>query len=276
MTQFDKIYATLVNDILTKGIESTGNVRTKYIDGTPAHYKQLIGYNFRLDNSGDEAHLLTSRFIPTKSPIRELYWIWILQSNDVQTLRDLGCKFWNEWELPDGTIGEAYGAQISTPIFNFKSQLDYIVHEIKNNPNSRRIITEIWVPSDLDKMALTPCVHLTQWSVIDNKLYLEVRQRSCDVALGLVANVFQYSVLHKLIAITCGLEPADIIWNIHNVHIYDRHIEDISKQVLQYDVNLNPTIKIENCNNVFDFKPDNLIVENYNNNLPKINYEIAI
>ena len=272
--RFDKIYKDIVDTIAEKGIWSEGNVRTKYTDGTAAHYKSYIGYQFRLDNSDDEAHLITSRFAPSKAPIRELYWIWILQSNNVDVLDELGCKFWDEWKMQDGTIGKAYGYQIAQETFGQKSQLHYVINELKKNPNSRRIMTEIWIPNQLSEMALTPCVHLTQWSVIGNKLYLEVRQRSCDVALGLVANVFQYSVLHKLVALECGLEPAEIIWNIHNVHIYDRHYDKLIKQVS--GETFEPAkIKINNFKSIFDFKPDDIEILDYKYG-EKVSYEVAI
>ena len=273
-SQFDIIYRDIVNTIVEKGIWSEGNVRTKYADGTPAHYKSYIGYQFRLNNSTDEAHLITSRFAPSKAPIREIYWIWLLQSNNVDVLNNLGCKFWDEWRKEDGTIGKAYGYQIAKETFGQKSQLDYVINELKNNPNSRRIMTEIWIPNELHEMALTPCVHLTQWSVINGKLYLEVRQRSCDVALGLVANVFQYSVLHKLVALECGLEPAEIIGNIHNVHIYDRHYDKLVKQVNSETFEA-PTLKINNFTSIYNFKPDDIEILNYQYG-EKVNYEVAI
>lgn len=274
MSQFDRIYKKIIKTIDEKGIWSKENVRTKYSDGTPAHYKSYIGYQFRLDNSTDEAHLITTRFAPNKAPIREIYWIWILQSNNVDELNRLGCKFWDEWKLEDGTIGKAYGYQIAKKTFNYKSQLHFVINELKNNPNSRRIMTELWIPEELNEMALTPCVHLTQWSVVEGKLYLEVRQRSCDVALGLVANVFQYSILHKLVAMECNLEPADIIWNIHNVHIYDRHIEPLLNQIEREEFE-GATVKIENFKSIFEFKPDDVVVENYKYG-EKISYEVAI
>ena len=274
MSTFDKIYKDIVDTIYKKGIWSNGEVRTKYGDGTPAHYKSYIGYQFRLDNSTEEAHLITTRFAPSKDPIRELYWIWILQSNDVDELNRLKCKFWDEWKMSDGTIGKAYGYQIGRPIFNYKSQLDYVVGELKNNKNSRRIMTEIWIPEDLDKMALTPCVHLTQWSVIDDKLYLEVRQRSCDVALGLVANVYQYSILHRLVAMECGLRPAEIIWNIHNVHIYDRHMNRLLEQVNRKTFD-GAIAKINNFTSIYNFKPEDIVLKNYQHG-EKIQYEVAI
>ena len=277
MSQFDKVYKELIETVLDKGVMSTGKVRTVYADGTPAHYISYIGYQFRLDNSSDEAQLITSRYAPFKSAIREIYWIAKLRSNKLSDLRKLGCKFWDEWELEDGTIGPAYGAALDTPTFNSSNQVDYIINEIKNNPNSRRIITEIWIPSDLNKMALTPCVHLTQWSVVNGKLYLEVRQRSCDIALGLVANVFQYSVLHKLIAKECGLEPADLIWTIHNAHIYDRHIEYLKKQMelptlSGFKLDLSKVNSFNEWNN-----PDDITVPQYAEVVTnKIKYEVAI
>lgn len=274
MSKFDRIYKDIVKIIYKYGIWSEGKVRTKYADGTPAHYKSYIGYQFRLDNSTDEACLITSRFAPSKDPIRELYWIWIMQSNSVDELNKLKCKFWNEWKMPDGTIGKAYGYQIAKKTFSYRNQLEYIVQELKNNPNSRRIISEIWVPEELSEMALTPCVHLTQWSVINEKLYLEVRQRSCDVALGLIANVFQYSILHKLVAMECNLEPAEIIWSIHNMHIYDRHMEKLLKQV-EGETFEGATVKINNFTSIYNFKPDDIIVENYRHG-EKISYEVAI
>lgn len=282
MTEFDITYRNIVKDIHNKGIwsfENAERVRTKYADGTPAHYKSLIGYQFRINNSLKELPIISTRFVPVKNPIRELYWIWIEQSNNVNRLKELGCKFWDEWRMEDGTIGKAYGYQIAKETFGHKSQLHYIINEIKNNPNSRRIMTEIWVPEELDEMALTPCVHLTQWSVIGSKLYLEVRQRSCDVALGLVANVFQYAVLHRLVAKECGLEPADIIWNVHNIHIYDRHIDKLVEQTYYTNNSIKYEGETENFTSIFDFKPDDFKINKINPDnieLEKISYEVAI
>ncbi len=277
MSQFDKVYKELIETVLDKGIMSTGKVRTVYADGTPAHYKSYIGYQFRLDNSCDEAQLITSRYAPYKSAIREIYWIWKMRSNKVSDLRELGCKFWDEFELEDGTIGTAYGAALNVPTFEFSNQVDYIINEIKNNPNSRRIITEIWIPEKLKDMSLTPCVHKTTWNVVNGKLYLIVTQRSCDIALGLVSNVLQYSVLHKLIAKECGLEPADLIWNIDNAHIYDRHIDDLKKQIelptlSGFKLDLSKVKSFSDWSN-----PDDITVPGYSETVThKIKYEVAI
>lgn len=183
MTQFDKIYKDIVNEILTTGTSSHfyGDVRTRYADGTPAHYISKYGLHFKLNvdwNNPETFPLLTSRYTPIKSAFREIAWIWLFRSNNVKDLREkLECKFWDEWEREDNTIGKAYGYQIGKPVYNFKSQLNYIVETLKKDPNSRRCISEIWNVDDLGDMQLTPCVHLTQWSVAGDELVLEVRAR---------------------------------------------------------------------------------------------------
>lgn len=276
MTQFDQLYNKLVNDIITQGTPITENVRTVYADGTPAYYTSLIGYQFRYDNSTNEPPVLTTRYTPYKSAIRELYWMWFLRSNDVHTLQQLGCKYWDEWTLADGTIGHTYGWALNQPTQQFTNQVDYVINELKNNPNSRRIITEMWIPTELHNTALTPCLHLTQWSVLNGKLYLELRQRSCDVALGIVSNILQYSLLHKLIAHECGLQPAEIIYTIHNAHIYDRHLETLKQQINSTPIDVHPEWNI-NYIPFNEFKPENVSIKNYSiKELPQYKYEVAI
>ena len=270
----DEAYKDLVEEIENNGEWITENVRTIYVDETPATYKSIIGYQFRLDNSKDIAQIITTRKAPYKNALKELWWIWFQQSNKVQYLKDIGCPYWNEFELEDGSIGLAYGYQIAQPVLKYKNQLEFVIEELKHNPSSRRIMTEIWVPQDLIFMSLTPCVHLTQWSVINNKLYLEVRQRSCDTALGLVSNVFQYSILHKLIAKECNLEPAEIIWNIHNAHIYDRHYDELIKQIKKETFKPAKVI-IPDFKSIYDLSFDDIKVEDYKSG-KAIKYEIAI
>lgn len=278
-TNFDECYSDLVNHINENGIMSTGNVRTKYADGTPARYKSVIGVQFRLRNTKNDkgfynAFLCTSRRVPVKSAINELYWIWFMRSNKVQELRDLGCKFWNEWEKEDGTIGNAYGYQINTPTMGYKNQLEYIVETLRKDPESRRVMSEIWVPTELDKMALTPCVHLTQWSIHDNKLILEIRIRSNDVALGTLSNIIQYQVLQLLIAKELNIDAGDMIVSIHNAHIYDRHLENLIKQVKS--VPLRHGYIILNNSNLYNFKPKDFSIHEYCYYDNDVKYEVAI
>ena len=203
-----------------------------------------------------------------------MYWIWIMQSNKVQDLRDLGCKYWNEWEKEDGTIGSAYGFILAKPTFGHKSQLHYVINELKNNPDSTRIMTNLWNVSNLHNMALTPCVYETQWSVVDGRILLEVGVRSNDFSLGLPSNIFQYAILHRLVAKEVGLPCGDIIYRIHNLHYYDRHEEELERQ---FEDALLHTIEAKiNCDSIFDFKPSDIQISENHKYSPKINYEIAI
>lgn len=195
--QFDKQYRDLVLNVLDNGYSSKTNehcVRTVYADGNEAHYKSTIGQRFHFDNT--EVPVSTSKRLAWKSAIKELLWIWQKKSNVVQDLRDMGVNIWNEWEQKDGTIGKAYGYQMGKRIRKIDTvtaqgepktikldQVDYLLYQLRNNPNSRRHITMLWSPDELDEMSLTPCVYETQWHVKENKLHLEVRARSNDMAL---------------------------------------------------------------------------------------------
>lgn len=140
----------------------------------------------------------------------------------------------------EGTIGKAYGYQVKNQLIpvnmpngsvSMMNQMEYALHELRNNPSSRRIMVDLWNQRDTPQMALTPCVWTHHWSVLGDKLNLHVKQRSCDVALGLPYNVVQYYVLKELVADCLGIEAGTLYWTIDNAHIYDRHLETIQKQV---------------------------------------------
>lgn len=280
MTNFDLIYEDIVKNIISKGIDSQDNVRAKYEDGSFATYKSLTGINFSLDNSSDEAQILTSRYIPYKSATREIYWIWLMRSNDVDELEKMKCYFWSQWAKKDEegkrTIGKAYGYQLNKPILDYKNQVDYVIGELKNNPSSRRILTSIWNVEELGEMNLQPCVFMTMWNVLGNRLDLRVIQRSADVALGLPNNVFQYSLLHKLMAKEANLDCGYLHWSIGDTHIYNRHIDTIMEQI-KTKSSLKPKIKINFKDNIYDFTPEDVSILDYDiNTLPKYKFEVAI
>jgi thymidylate synthase len=276
-TNFDQIYNEMFNQIYDYGQWSSDKVRTRYADNTPALRKQILGYSFRFDNSTDTPPIITSRYAPIKSAVSELYWIWFMRSNKVQDLRDLGCKFWDEFEMSDGTIGHAYGAVLADPVFHYNNQVEYILDLIQNQPDSTRIITDLWDAPNLHRMSLTPCVYRTSWSVFGDTLNLKVNQRSCDFALGLVSNVYQYSVLHKVVANHCELKSGDLIWDIDNLQYYDRHEANLIKQFEKYNKEFNvDKPRLEIIKSSFDeFKPSNVILHDYTY-LQKLSYEIAI
>ncbi|MFQ3543681.1 thymidylate synthase [Halobacillus rhizosphaerae] len=280
MNQADLQYNQIIFNILQQGMWDTDEqVRTVWKDGTPAHTKSIISQKFRFDNT--EVPILTTKRVAWKTAIKELLWIWQMKSNRVQDLRDMRVNIWNEWEQADGTIGKAYGYQLAKknrvhPLTNeYIDQVDYLLYELKNNRASRRHITTLWNPDDLEDMSLTPCVYETQWYVKQGKLSLEVRCRSNDMALGNPFNIFQYNVLQRMIAQVCGYELGEYIFNIGDAHIYDRHIEPLQQQIFNPSLEapllwINPNVK-----NFYDFTIDDFGLANYKN-CGSIKMEVAI
>lgn len=272
---WDNAYEELVNIIYNEGVWTNSNVRTKYADGTPATYKAVAGISFRLDNSKNNAFLLTTKHVAWKAAIKEMYWIYIMQSNNVTELEKLGTNIWSAWKKPDDTIGPAYGAIISKPTFGYKNQLEYVVETLKKDPNSRRVMINLWDIDSLPEMALTPCCYNVLFNIIGGKLYMQLNIRSSDVALGLPFNIFQFQVLHKLIAHEVGVEPADMVVMISNLHYYDRHEEKLLEQIDSSIVYGDVKLRIEYPESIWDFKPEMVHVDGYNHG-PKIDFEIAI
>ena len=272
---WDSAYKALVDTIYYNGIWTDTNVRTKYADGTPATYKAVAGIFFKLDNSGDDAFLLTTKHVAWKAAVKEMYWIYIIQSNKVKDLQDMNVHVWDEWIKEDGTIGPAYGAIISKPTFGYKNQLEYVIETLKKDPNSRRVMINLWDIDNLPEMALTPCCYNLLFNILDGKLYMQLNIRSSDVALGLPFNIFQFQVLHKLIAHECKVEPADMIVMISNLHYYDRHEEKLLNQVDYDELFPDATLKINYPESIWDFKPEMVEVLNYKHG-PKIDFEMAI
>ena len=230
--------------------------------------RQIIKYIFNLKNDNDILNY-RPKFRKLKNELLKNGKLIILDKNkkyDGKLLR-FSLDVIN-------TIGKGYGYQLAKPLYNYSSQVDYIIGEIKNNPNSRRIITELWNVDDLEDMTLTPCLHLTQWTVENSKLILSIRQRSCDTALGLVSNIWQYQVLQHLIAKECNLEVGDLIWTVDNLHIYDRHIDKLGEQIMRKFYNP-PTFKINNFNGFYSFKWSDVELIDYKYG-DKIKYEVAI
>ena len=301
MSQADIQYNAIIKDILENG-KWDKEVRTRWKDGTPAYAKSVLNKQMIFDNS-KEIPLLTSKRVPLKDPIIELFWIWQKKSNVVQELRDMGCTVWDEWELSDGTVGKSYGWQLRNKFrrvkpndtllqmidngelsdnvkqnaegFYLLDQVDYLLYMLKANPYSRRIKTTLWCVEDLDDMALEPCVYETHWQVWDDKLHLTVSIRSNDMALGNPYNIYQYSILHRLIAQVTGHKVGTICFNIDNAHAYDRHIETLKKQIQNpiYKapiVLINPAVK-----SFYDFKLEDITVMGYKHN-GTIRFEVAI
>lgn len=296
INSFDQIYDQLVERIISTGTWNYGDdVRTRYEDGELAYTQSVEGVHFEITPYMG-VPILRSKFVGCRWACTEMEWIWQEMSNNVSWLRDKGVTIWDEWEFPEdtdcsgyaGTIGKAYGYQlghkrlvVEEPNGNTKglNQVEYVLHELKYNPASRRIMTSLWGVDDLVDMALAPCVWSTHWSVHNGRLNLHVKQRSADVALGLPYNVLQYHALHALVADCVDLPLGTMYWNIDNAHIYDRHVDGLLKQVrsiFPLDVTESkPKLILPTGKDFFDRRLSGVKLEGYKH-LGKYSYEVAI
>ena len=286
-TGFDKIYRDVVMDIIENGeTQNPAEVRTKYADGEPAYTKYIQGVFFKIKPE-DGLPILRSKRVFQKTPLVELEWIWQELSNDVTWLQDRKCKVWNEWANAEQTIGKAYGYQLgkkcrTVPGFAEKlNQVEYMLYQLANNPSSRRIMTSLWDIDELDEMMLEPCVWATNWRMTNGKLDLHVKQRSADMALGNPFNVYQYAVLHRLVADVCDYELGTMHWCIDDAHVYDRHINILKEQLSQPLPECNPSIILPakqnldgNTRNFFERRLSEVKLIDYEHN-GVFQYEIA-
>ena len=292
---WDDIYLGLLARVINEGVpqDDIESVRAVYADGTKATTKSIEGVHFIITPEMG-VPLLSSKFVGRKTPLLELEWIWQELSNDVTWLEDRNVKIWSEWKNSAGNLGTAYGYQMANKRRLVKgvdgedlwlNQVEYVLHQLKNNPSSRRIMTSLWGVDDLDSMTLEPCVWATHWTVHGGKLNLHVKQRSGDSALGIPYNILQYSVLHSYIAKFVGIEKGNMYWNVDNFHIYERHIPEATKQIDDYVLHTETHGRFEPLELTF---PDNWDTENFFNNrlseaviegyehLGKRKFEIAI
>ena len=269
MSLADKIFIDMCKDILENGTSTEGEkVRPKWPDGTPAYTIKKFGVVNRYDLS-KEFPLLTLRRTALKSATDEMLWIWQQKSNNIN---DLHSHIWDEWADADGSIGKAYGYQMQVK-HQYKEgmmdQVDRVIYDLKNNPFSRRIMTNIYVHQDLHEMNLYPCAYSMTFNVTqkkgDDKLTLNaiLNQRSQDILAANNWNVVQYSVLVHMLAQVCDMRVGELVHVIADAHIYDRHIPIIEELITRtpYDApkfTLNPEIK-----DFYHFTRHDVSVENY-------------
>jgi thymidylate synthase len=209
--------------------------------------------------------LITTKKVHLKSIIHEL--LWFLQgSTNVKYLQDNGVKIWNELADENGELGPVYGYQWRswpTPDGGHIDQISQIVDQLKNTPDSRRIIVSAWNVADLDKMALQPCHTLFQFYVAEGRLSCQLYQRSADFFLGVPFNIASYALLTLMVAQVCDLEPGDFVHTFGDVHLYLNHLEQAELQLSRDPyplptMRLNPAVK-----SIFDFKYEDFTLENY-------------
>ena len=229
MSRADEIFIQNCRDILDNGIWDTDReVRPRWEDGAPAHTVKKFGIVNRYDLS-QEFPILTIRRTYWKSAIDELLWIWQAKSNNVRELRT---RVWDAWADENGSIGKAYGYQLGVKHHypeGDMDQVDKVLWDLKHNPASRRIMTNIYTFADLSEMALYPCAYSMTFNVSGNKLNAILNQRSQDMLAANNWNVVQYSVLTLMMAQVSGFEPGEFVHVIADAHIYDRHVPAIEE-----------------------------------------------
>ena len=229
MSRADEIFIQNCRDILDNGVWDTDReVRPRWEDGTPAHTVKKFCIVNRYDLS-KEFPILTIRRTFWKSAIDELLWIWQAKSNNVHELRT---RVWDAWADENGSIGKAYGYQLGVKHHypeGDMDQVDKVLWDLKNNPGSRRIMTNIYNFEDLSEMALYPCAYSMTFNVTGNRLNAILNQRSQDMLAANNWNVVQYSVLTMMMAQVSGFEPGEFVHVIADCHIYDRHIPAVEE-----------------------------------------------
>ena len=263
MSRADEIFIANCKDILENGVWDTDlNVRPKWDDGESAHTVKKFGIVNRYDLS-EEFPILTIRRTFWKSAIDELLWIWQKKSNNVHELRS---HVWDAWADETGSIGKAYGYQLGVkhryPEGDM-DQVDRVLFDLKNNPASRRIMTNIYNHADLSEMALYPCAYSMTFNVSGSKLNAILNQRSQDMLTANNWNVVQYAALTCMMAQVSGLEPGEFIHVIADAHIYDRHIPMI-EEIIANEPKPAPRLVIDpDVTDFYKFTRDSFKVEGY-------------
>ena len=276
MSRADEIFIANCKDILENGVWDTElEVRPRWDDGTPAHTVKKFGIVNRYDLS-EEFPILTLRRTFWKSAVDELLWIWQAKSNNVNELRT---RVWDAWADETGSIGKAYGYQLGVKHHypeGDMDQVDRVLWDLKHNPASRRIMTNIYNHADLSEMALYPCAYSVTFNVSGDTLNAILNQRSQDMLAANNWNVVQYAVLVHMLAQVCDMEVGELVHVIADAHIYDRHVPVIRELIERpcYEAPtfwLNPEIK-----DFYQFTRNDVKVENYVTGPQIVDIPIAI
>ena len=263
MSRADEIFIQNCRDILENGVWDTDReVRPRWEDGSPAHTVKKFGIVNRYDLA-EEFPIMTLRRTYWKSAIDELLWIWQAKSNNVKELRT---RVWDAWADENGSIGKAYGYQLGVKHHypeGDMDQVDKVIWDLKHNPASRRIMTNIYNFADLSEMALYPCAYSMTFNVAGNKLNAILNQRSQDFLAANNWNVVQYAALTLMLAQVTGFEAGEFIHVIADAHIYDRHVPVI-EELIRNEPKKAPRFIIDPAvDDFYKFTRDSFTVEGY-------------
>lgn len=263
MSLADKLFVDNMNDIINNGVWDTElEVRPKWSDGTPAHTVKKFGIVNRYDLS-KEFPILTIRKTYFKSAIDELLWIWQKKSNNI---KELHSKIWNQWADKNGSIGKAYGYQLGVKNIYKEGefdQVDRVLYDLKHNPASRRIMTNIYNFADLHEMNLYPCAYSMTFNVSNGVLNGILNQRSNDMLTANNWNVVQYAVLLIMFAQVSGLKAGELVHLIADAHVYDRHVP-LVKEIITHEQFSAPKLEVDpDVKNFYDFTVDSFKLVDY-------------
>ncbi len=263
-----KQYQDLMHHVL-----ETGNQKH---DRTGTGTISVFGYQMRFDLQ-QGFPVVTTKKLHLKSIIHELLW-FLSGDTNIKYLKENGVKIWDEWADAEGNLGPVYGYQWRswpTSDGSHIDQISQVVNQLKNNPDSRRMIVSAWNVADVNKMALPPCHCLFQFYVADGKLSCQLYQRSADIFLGVPFNIASYALLTLMLAQVCNLEPGDFIHTLGDAHIYNNHLEQANLQLGREPKTL-PVMKINpEVKDIFSFKFEDFTLENYDP-MPHIKAQVAV
>ncbi|MDD5810076.1 MAG: thymidylate synthase [Eubacteriales bacterium] len=263
MSIADRIFIENCRDIISNGVWDTDRpVRPRWEDGSPAHTVKLFGVVNRYDLS-QEFPVMTLRKTGFRNAIDELLWIWQKKSNNIH---DLHSHIWDAWADGSGSIGKAYGYQLGVKHHypeGDMDQVDRILYDLKHNPGSRRIISNIYNHADLSEMRLYPCAYSMTFNVSGNRLNAILNQRSQDMLVANNWNVCQYAVLVYMMAQVSGLEAGTLMHVIADAHIYDRHVPLVEELISREPLDAPRFIIDKSIDDFYKFTVDSFALEGY-------------
>lgn len=263
-----KQYHDLLRHVMSTGVDKA--------DRTGTGTRSVFGYQMRFDLSAGFP-LLTTKKLHTRSIFYELLWFLKGETN-IQYLKENKVSIWDEWADENGNLGPVYGSQWrSWKAVDGRTidQISNVIDQIKKNPDSRRLIVSAWNVGEVDKMKLPPCHLLFQFYVANGRLSCQLYQRSADIFLGVPFNIASYAALTMMVAQVCDLQPGEFVHTLGDAHIYSNHFEQVELQLTREPrplptLRLNPAVK-----NIFDFKFEDLLIENYDPH-PHIKGAVAV
>nr|AIA14548.1 thymidylate synthase [uncultured bacterium] len=263
-----KQYQDLMRHVMENGTQKHDRTGTGTIS--------VFGYQMRF-NLQEGFPMVTTKKLHLKSIIHELIW-FLTGDTNIKYLKDNGVRIWDEWADENGNLGPVYGYQWRswpTPNGGHIDQISQVINQIKNNPDSRRMMVSAWNVADVNQMALPPCHSLFQFYVADGKLSCQLYQRSADIFLGVPFNIASYALLTMMVAQVCGLQYGDFIHTFGDAHLYNNHLEQTKLQLSREPRPL-PTMKINpDVKDIFDFKFEDFELQNYDP-WPHIKGEVAV